>query len=795
MSEECPSERTLVDYAAAKLDDAMRQRLTTHLEACATCRDRLLRIQRQSRSEGTREGPLTPTMGWHAPDPDEPMDVSDELASCFDFTLLTDSSRAEALGCLGKYDVLRVVGHGGMGVVFEAYDERLRRTVAIKVLNRNLSSNQTARRRFIREARAAAAINHPNVVTIYAVEEQRDLPFIVMECVHGDSLRDRLRAVRQLDSLTALRIGTQIAAGLAAAHAQGVIHRDVKPGNVMLEGADRVKITDFGVARATSDNVELTSKGAALGTPSYMAPEQVSSNRVDARADLFALGCVMYALVRGRSPFLGQNVLDTAHRVLHTEPPRLDGGADGIPPFYADLVARLLEKDPDRRYQSAAEVADVLNRHLTQINLATSDQLPELLAPTRTKAVLHRPRWTFLAVAGLLALALLGLAGAFAVSRWVDGGNGSSPSPPVSVADQPREPAQLEPRLPVRVRTVAKSGGADFASLSDALRGCGPGTLIRVLDAAEYDEAVVLSGADQFRELTLESTSGATWVATAGGIPLTVRDVPRLTVRGFRLPLQGDQHGIQLSGDCPALVLEDLELNQPADSSCAVLALTPGTRGTRQEPVLLRRLTVRAGWMGLVIYGLPDKPICWVRVEGCRFFGAGKGQSVEVILENAAEDIALTGNHFCTGDAGISISMPQPHTLQRLAVVQNTFFQLGHWLRWNATQAEGQQVDIARNLVIEADGVQCPGDGDLARFASWFRGNVWEIPDGGQPNDLAEAERFALVRPRVQVASRDPAHPDFLRTDDPALPGAPADGPPTPESAPRPKPQASSSAP
>jgi len=319
---ECPPEQTLVDLVAARGDDASQLRLTAHLDHCEQCRAAFARIQAQlgmTASSDVSE-PSAPTFAWQTSDEGELLDVSDDLASYFDITLLAASSRAGALGSLGKYDILRTVGHGGMGVLFEACDERLRRTVAIKVLNRALSSNATARRRFIREARAAAAVNHPNVVTIYAVEEHVNLPFIVMEFVPGNSLRERLRAQRQLDPLTALSISAQIAAGLAAAHAQGVIHRDVKPGNVMIESAGRVKITDFGLARAASDNVDLTSAGLAVGTPAYMAPEQVSGNKPDARADLFALGCVMYAMVRGRSPFHGHNVLDTAHRVLHTAP-------------------------------------------------------------------------------------------------------------------------------------------------------------------------------------------------------------------------------------------------------------------------------------------------------------------------------------------------------------------------------------------------------------------------------------------------------------------------------------------
>lgn len=775
VSDECPSEQVLIEFAGGRLDDAARQPLAAHLGACEQCREALGRLRAQQRvatksHEASESGA---TSAWQTADQDELQVGSEDLESRFDITLLAASTRAGALGSLGKYHILRTVGHGGMGVLFEAYDERLQRTVAIKVLNRALSSSATARRRFIREARAAAAVNHPNVVTIHAVEEHAHLPFIVMEFVHGGALRDRLRQEGQLRALAAIRISSQIAAGLAAAHAQGVIHRDVKPGNVMLEGGERVKIADFGLARAASDNVDLTSAGRALGTPTYMAPEQVSGKKIDARADLFALGCVMFAMVNGRSPFHGQNVLEIAHNVLHLEPPRLDVAGGDVPPFYADVVARLLEKDPTRRYQSAAEVADILNRHLTQLNQATSDELPGLLAPADVRRV-PPGRWgkpLAAAVAGLTLILLVAAGSLWLAGRVSKPGNGSS-NPSAPVAKQSTQAARVAPRVAGGVRTVAKAGKANFRSLSDALRDCQPGTQIRVLDDAVYEEAVVLDQAAQHRQVTLEAVSGATWAARQGAVPLTIRDVPQITVRGFRLPLQASQHGILVSGVCPGLVLENLELSQPADSPLAAIVVKEGTTGTRDEPLLLRQLTVRAGWMGLVIYGLPEAPIRWVRVEDCRFFGARKGESVDVLLENAAEDVSLVGNWFCTASAGISISMPRRDALRRLSITRNTFFSLSHWLRWNSTDPLGQEVEIGRNLVLETDGVQFPAGADVPRFASWFRDNVWEFPANDALNERAEAQQLATLQAHVEVASRDPTHRAFLQVANPKLPGA-----------------------
>src|SRR5262249_19817215 len=207
----------------------------------------------------------------------------------------------------------------------------------------------------------AAAVNHPNVVTIHGVETHNDLPFIVMECVSGISLREHLRRQR-LEPLEALRVSAQIATGLAAAHVQGVIHRDIKPANILLEdGLSRVKITDFGLARATIDNVELTSRHRALGTPAYMSPEQVRGETIDARSDLFSLGCVMYAMFTGHSPFHGRTALESARKIVDETPPALETVAQNVPPFFVEIVSRLLEKNPDRRFQSAQEVATLLD--------------------------------------------------------------------------------------------------------------------------------------------------------------------------------------------------------------------------------------------------------------------------------------------------------------------------------------------------------------------------------------------------------------------------------------------------
>ena len=219
----------------------------------------------------------------------------------------------------------------------------------IKILEQGYAGSAKSRRRFNREARAAAAINHPNVVTIHAIEEHEGMPFLVMELVVGKSLREWIRETPKREFMDILRIGAQVAQGLAAAHAQGVIHRDVKPANIMLEsGVPRVKITDFGLARVAIENVDMTSRQIAVGTPAYMAPEQFRGEAIDARTDLFALGCVLYAMCVGHSPFHGRTVVEIALLVNTFQPPNLADQDPTVPRFLGDMIARLIEKDPNK---------------------------------------------------------------------------------------------------------------------------------------------------------------------------------------------------------------------------------------------------------------------------------------------------------------------------------------------------------------------------------------------------------------------------------------------------------------
>ena len=244
----------------------------------------------------------------------------------------------------------------------KGFDRELNRCVAIKVLAPHLAHSSLAKQRFAREAQAAAAVVHPHVLAIHQVQPNGRLPFLVMPLVAGESLAARLAAQGTLELKEILRIGMQAAAGLAAAHEQGLVHRDVKPANILLEkGVERAVLTDFGLARA-ADDVTLTRWGIIAGTPQYMSPEQARGEPLDGRSDLFSLGCVLYEMATGVSPFRADSMMATLRRLVDDSPQAMASLNPELPPWFIAIVDRLLEKDPSRRFDSAKEVSAIAGR-------------------------------------------------------------------------------------------------------------------------------------------------------------------------------------------------------------------------------------------------------------------------------------------------------------------------------------------------------------------------------------------------------------------------------------------------
>jgi len=272
---------------------------------------------------------------------------------------------------VSHYRILEKLGEGGMGVVYRAQDTRLERFVAIKFLPEMLASAPSARERFVREARAASALNHPNVAIVYDVGDDGQRSFIAMELVEGESLRQKLRA----GPLPADQVrvwGIQLAEGLMAAHGKGIVHRDIKPENLLVTSSGTVKIMDFGIARV--GNSELTETGSMLGTLSYMSPEQILGGQIDHRSDLWSLGVVMFEMLTGRLPFAQSHGAAVLYEILNREPVGIDTLRQDLPVLLVQLVARLLQKDPARRPEQATDVIAALRNTAVPI---VAEEVPE----------------------------------------------------------------------------------------------------------------------------------------------------------------------------------------------------------------------------------------------------------------------------------------------------------------------------------------------------------------------------------------------------------------------------------
>jgi serine/threonine protein kinase len=293
----------------------------------------------------------------------------------------------DCLGRLAHYRVLKLMGRGGMGGVYLAHDEGLDRRVALKVLLPEAAAEPGARERFLREARAAAAVKHDNVVTIYHVGQDRGIPFIAMEFLSGTPLDRYLARKGRLTVGQALRVGLETAEGLAAAHALGLVHRDIKPGNLWLEAPKgRVKILDFGIARRVTEDPRagLTGTGAVVGTPGYMSPEQARGKPLDHRSDLFSLGVVLYQLTTGRSPFEGDSTMAILTALAVDTPPPTRSLNPEVPSEFEAAIHRLLEKDPDARTPSAAAVAAELRALTALVDVPLAQSAESTAVPVAT---------------------------------------------------------------------------------------------------------------------------------------------------------------------------------------------------------------------------------------------------------------------------------------------------------------------------------------------------------------------------------------------------------------------------
>ena len=284
----------------------------------------------------------------------------------------------ELLGKVGEYDVQSLIGVGGMGAVFQGVDRELNRPVAIKFLLPRHASSDLSRQRFTREARAIAAVNDDNVVQVYRINSSPDYPYFSMPLIEGFSLQQYVCEQGPLDHRELVQKSMQIAAGLNAAHKQGLIHRDVKPANILVEnGSGRVVVTDFGLARQESD-FELTQTGMIAGTPYYMSPEQADGRKIDQRSDLFSLGSVIYFMATGQPPYGGGNQLELLKNIREAEVPSVRRQDATFLIGLEEAIQKLLARNPEQRFQTAGEAKEFFDGYLSYLDSPDQNREPRI---------------------------------------------------------------------------------------------------------------------------------------------------------------------------------------------------------------------------------------------------------------------------------------------------------------------------------------------------------------------------------------------------------------------------------
>ncbi len=350
-----------------------------------------------------------------------------------------------------RFEIRGVLGRGGMGIVVKARDTKLDREVALKLLAPELARDASAKQRFLREARAAAAVRHDNVVTIYSADEINEVPLLEMELIDGESLAERIKREGPLPAAEVAQLAIQIARGLDAAHRRGLIHRDIKPANILLECAEgqglkgegkaqkssddssltsplsprhsttRVKITDFGLARVTAD-ATITNSGMIAGTPQYMSPEQAEAQSLDHRTDLFSLGSVMYSMCTGQTAFRAESAVATLRLVADRSPPAIQEINPNIPSWMVAIIEKLMAKRPDDRFQSAAEVAEALTRASSNFDFSVAQESHAVAS------IKKRGLWRWVITGGLILAATPMVASRFGKQVSVDEDRSISPA-------------------------------------------------------------------------------------------------------------------------------------------------------------------------------------------------------------------------------------------------------------------------------------------------------------------------------------------------------------------------------
>ncbi len=406
----CFDEQLLQQFVDERVDESLESEILDHIGSCESCQVRMEGLAANQNVWADIKDNLDEhrfkAVGCETTDLVE-ADRNRDLN--FMQNILAPTDDPSKIGRLGSYEICGIIGRGSAGIVVKALDTRLNRFVAIKILAPVYSSNGSARRRFEREGRSIASVKDDHVIPVYTVDEFQGNPYIVMQYVPGGSLLQRIEKKGALETDEVVCVAMQIAKGLSAAHDRGIVHRDVKPANVLLEsGVDRAMVTDFGLARVV-DEATMTRSGAISGTPQFMSPEQAMGESLDQRSDLFSLGSVMYAACTGRSPFRSETVFGVIKRVCDSEPRPIREINPKIDEWLVQFIEKLHAKNPDDRFDSSAQVAQLLSQELAYMRSPTLVQSPQRTwAPTKPKLKYGFSGWGYLTAAVAITALLIG---------------------------------------------------------------------------------------------------------------------------------------------------------------------------------------------------------------------------------------------------------------------------------------------------------------------------------------------------------------------------------------------------
>lgn len=660
---------------------------------------------------------------------------------------IEQSNEPGAFGKVGSFHLQEELGRGGMGVVYKAWDESLRRIVAVKFIRQDRSLSMAARERFFREARAAASVSHPNIVVVHRIDEVRSIPFIVMEYVDGLSLEHMISREHRFSPLELMQLILQVAEGLQAAHENGIIHRDIKPSNIMVEtGSGRSKISDFGLARIGEEVSSESEEGSLLGTPAYMSPEQVSGGVLDGRSDLFSLGCLIHAVVTGHSPFKGKSFADSVTRVLTTQPKPLIDSSPSVPAVLSNICSRLLEKNPADRYQTSKELVQEIRSVI--LDLQKGENVPmvdTIIVSSPSQIRRRRLQFGFI----FLTLALGG-----GTLYWI-----LTRPPSIQTSVLSGDPVGSN-NLPQEL-TVSRDSDAEFQTITGALAASHPGDTIRVLDDRTYEVNLEIRG---LHDLTIESENSAQLVPRDPLSPvLQIIESQKIKVRGFRINSFSDQHAIRLL-DSSSIELENLEI-VASPNELAVLQIDACNRALADAPLRVRNCVIESKRNGQCIWVQAIDHSIWnLELHGNSLLSQGVATNLVLVMKGGSATVEK--NRLIGGHVGINLELRTSETDAggpQLKILHNTFFHLRSWLGLMGSDPEKTPFELQHNLILDCPKVEASPEQQIG-VAAHCRvvNNAWERTEDPMEGETDQLFQWATFHPEVRVLSRDPGTEGYL---------------------------------